>query len=213
MTNEQNLVSIVNRVVGRESFIISGLNVVTTGEHQELSVGMCNIAGYLFYIHLPIQLNKPTKNNLYFCIKIQKEKLDDITDASINHSYTQLSRLVPYDATKSNLDGSQELDSVFYGLVLTEDNTLSSDDNYEYKYLLAAKNVNGVWQSVNASVGEGLITKNISEFKFEASNILVENKNNVAFDVEDTTKPANVNQSLDWYLQTYYSIDDGDLDA
>ena len=211
MANEQNLISIVNRVVGRESFIVSGLGIDNSGNTQHLMPGICNIGGYLFNIHDYIQLDgaRSTGDKLYLSIKIQHSEVAE----SSPHPYVKLHRLLPYSIGNATLDTSTDNDSSFLGVAITTSAEIDLESKEHVHLLIAEANSSRKWVSVNASIGVNSEVKNVSEFKFIASDILVDNKNSVARDIDNEINYANKNQSLDWYLQTYYSIDDGDLDA
>ena len=123
----------------------------------------------------------------------------------------ELSKILPYDSENDSLDSVNDPDKdYFYGIDLTT-TPLNSTEEYDYKYLQIARANGSKWESVNASIGSNFSSKNVARFKYDGSDILVENKNVNSKDVDNTTTAANVNLSLDWYLQSYYSIDDGDL--
>ena len=211
MANEQNLISIVNRVVGRESFIVSGLGIENSGSTQQLMPGVCNIGGYLFNIHDYIKLDRAQSagDRLYLSIKIQHSAIAESTP----HPYVKLDRLLPYTRDNASLDTSTDADSSFLGVVITTSLEVDLESSDYIHLLIAEADSSRKWVSVNASIGVNSGVKNVSEFKFIASDILVDNKNSIARDIDNEIDYANKNQSLDWYLQTYYSIDDGDLDA
>lgn len=203
MTNEQNLISVVNRIVGKKSFIVDGLKISENG--LTLESGVCNIAGYLFNLHTGISLPKPTNSNskLYLGIRVQKYKIND------NGVYTQLERLLPW--TGDDLDTSTDLTSSFKGLKITD--TVETVDSIEYEniYLqIAVADGTTKWKSVMSdvtSIDNTLTTRNTAEFNINTNDIRVDNSNSVS----KVNSKTNDTLSLDWYLKNYYSIDDGDL--
>lgn len=203
MTNEQNLISVVNRIVGKKSFIVDGLKISENG--KTLESGVCNIAGYLFNINTGINLEEPASvdSKLYLGIRVQKYKVSD------NGIYTQLEKLLPWDGNA--LDSSTDPTASFKGLKITDRAETTTSSEYENIYLqIAVADGTTKWKSVMSdvtSINNTLATRNTAEFNINTNDIRVDNSNSVSKENSKT----NDTLSLDWYLKNYYSIDDGDL--
>lgn len=126
INTEQNLISIVNRLTGQDSFVISGLTVNSSGTY--ITQGMCNIHGYLFTIENTITLpdtgSSATGDILYLRIGLTENIAGNVTFVELNgvdqsnSQYSGLDILVfgasePLPST-GNLSGSGTLVSYYY---------------------------------------------------------------------------------------------------
>ena len=84
LNSEQNLISIINRLTGIKSFMISGLDVSTSGNTITIQQGECNINGYYFRILNPISLTVSNDDtHIYFEIKVQENYVNIAESSSI----------------------------------------------------------------------------------------------------------------------------------
>lgn len=87
LPSEYNLTNIINRLTGKDSFIITGLDVSVENNKPQINVGECNIKGYYFNITSPIMLND-IGNNTKIYLYIEVEERDSFTELKGNDTGT-----------------------------------------------------------------------------------------------------------------------------
>lgn len=183
---EHNLINIINRLTGVDSFIVEGLNVSGTS----VTEGVCNIHGYLFKIGsytLP-----SVENNKFLCLKIRVDKTNVNT-----FSLEQLSNVA---------DGSQATDNSdtnFTGICWCTYDQAGLDKVVAPYYVLPiAKGVSGKWKEIMMEDGVG----NTRAFQqlFTLDQILVTSN-------QAGNNYANKKQNLMNFLERNYIIDDGEI--
>lgn len=83
LPSEYNLTNIINRLTGKDSFIITGLDISIESNNIQINPGECNIKGYYFNITSPIILNDiGTNTNIYLYIEVEEK--DSFTELKGN---------------------------------------------------------------------------------------------------------------------------------
>ena len=213
LNSEQNLISTVNRLTSKKSFIISGLKVTQSSKTSSINItaGSCNLYGYLFNLNdLTIDNITPNKEE-YLAFRIQLKT----TELTTNLQFTQLIAL--------DTDGTTDLDgtSKFLGMEVTtigktdyhtnDGVIINTDTNVTTCYLPIAECKNTTWETIYANDG---ITpdKYVDEFrhrwnalKIKASDIQVEGLK------DNTANYYNSTQDLATFLRENYILDDGEI--
>ena len=211
LTTEQNLVSIVNRLTGEKSFIISGLTVDYSTGRAVLKSGSANIAGYLFSINSDIDISElpanETRNTLYFRIDIKRYAVNMFGDANVGSDIKlYVDELYSIDKTDAVLDiGKDVTDTIFKGLELNsgKDDVLIDNeegDTFTY-YLKIASLKSGKWESIVAS---GIKGSSLSTLRFKADSVSISPS-------RFTDTYYNQKQDLRTFLEYNYIIDDGEI--
>jgi hypothetical protein len=211
LTTEQNLVSIINRLTGEKSFIISGLNVEYDGSKAILRSGSANIAGYLFSINTDIDISglpvAGTNNTLYFKISIKRYAINMFGDANVGSDIkSYVNELYSADETDAVLDTSENVtDAIFKGLELDSGDGTTLNDNEEGDiftyYLKIAVVKDGKWGPIVAS---GIRGSSLNTLKFKADGISISPS-------RFTDIYYNQKQDLRTFLEYNYIIDDGEI--
>lgn len=211
LTTEQNLVSIINRLTGEKSFIISGLNVEYVNGKAILKSGSANIAGYLFSINTDIDISgisvAGTNDTLYFRIDIKRYAINMFGDANVGSDIkSYVNELYSVDKTDAVLDvGKDVTDTTFKGLELNSGNGVTLIDNEEGDtftyYLKIAVVKDGKWGPIVAS---GVRGSSLNTLKFKADDISVSPSRFA--DIY-----YNQKQDLRTFLEYNYIIDDGEI--
>lgn len=203
LNSEQNLVSVINRLTGVDSFVIDGLNVSTsTASTITLSSGSCNIYGYYF------KLGDEETNAFTLNISDLKESAlanNDVLCARIEVKHEVVSGQPDFYELVGNDTTSSVATSKYSGFSLlistpTQDNNKkapwfeNTSNSSVYYYLPIAQYISNNWINIP--------TKNL---KYTSSDIKV----NV---LDGLTKDITGYQSLQNWLDNLI-IDDGDLDS
>ena len=164
LTSEQNLISIVNRLADKRSFIIGdGLKV----KNNQITPGACNINGYWFNILNNIDIrNLNATNNQFLCFKIT------LTKSTLSQS------LIFEELQNGDLDGE------YKGLeIVVVDSYKDSEDQNIY-YLPIAQYTASGWKSVNAVDNKIKYSGNSLSFNLPA-NTTTGNQNDETLTLQD----------------------------
>jgi hypothetical protein len=214
INSEYNITSLVNRLTGRDAFVISGLDEID--EDGYLSKGELNISGYYFNILNPISIsdliNSPTnKDVLRFKIVLETNSVDAIS----NLSFEELVGLdfIPDQANGRLGDDSSK--SIYTGLELTKSNPASytfgdeeqRDLTKPYKYgttfyLPIFEYKDNTWKFIESS-----------KLIFTLSQIAVSNQNLSDNGLSNNTSAdtKTFDKALDRWLEENFIIDDGEI--
>lgn len=182
---EHNLINIINRLTGVDSFIVDGLDVA----EGTITAGTCNIHGFLFSIDahtLPdVEANK------YLCLKIRVDK-------SASLQLEQLSNVADgQSAASDNGSGS------FTGICWCTYTQAEINNIVAPTYVLPiAKAIQGAWQSIMLDDGEG--TSRAFNQLFTLNQILVESS-------QAGNTYSDKMQTLKTFLERNYILDDGEI--
>lgn len=198
LLSEKNVVSIVNRLTSRPSFIIEGLTLDTvqsSGLDLVFSAGSCNIGGYLFNIdEFSVTADS---NSGYIVLQLQVKKTSNYSEVYVS----------------SDLDPNQNLDSStkFNGILIKQVQTFTEMDEQtitDYKLITYQLPIafydsgNTTWKTYNTSFITNLqevVINDINKTKINVDSIFIE-------------PTPNTFETLENYLKYDLVIDDGDLD-
>lgn len=231
LNTEQNLISIVNRLTSRDSFVIDGLEIP---DGTTLGKGSCNIHGYYFKLVSDITLSKAIKDaasgtdKKYLCFQIRTQTNTITRGDTVVAEYVELAVLDaqmqstntlvvgdPKDNSLRSLDSSTT-DKEFYGLklVVKDANSFTSHDTtptaisgkeLDNWYLPIAENKNNNWATIVSNDDSGE-THRWNTQKILAEDILVTAKH------ATTANDNNPNpQDLMTYLDYNMMLDDGEI--
>lgn len=182
---EHNLINMINRLTGVDSFIVSGLEI----SGSTLSAGVCNIHGFLFNLE---SRSLPSKeNNKYLCLKIRvdnstgKEQLANVADgtSAVDNGSDKFTGICLATYTQAQLDA---VEAPFYVLPI-------------------AKGVSGQsgWQPIYDE--DGLGSNRAFTQLYRADQIMIQSS-------QASNTYANKRQNLVTFLERNYIIDDGEVD-
>lgn len=223
LNSEQNLVSVVNRLTNRNSFVIDGLTIDPTG--TTLKSGSCNIHGYLFNLQFDNDISDikgDFSNNSYLYLKIKTQE-NTINSPSMQTKYVELVSLDTQlikdesgiDSIAGVLDGSTSANSTFTGIQLVTGPDYSNtnycindaDDNIKEWYLPIAK-WDTTWKNLISDDSiEDSNTSRWNTLKVDADTIRIAAKENTV-----SNKYYAKQQNLSTWLQYNFIIDDGEID-
>ena len=198
LTTEQNLVSMINRLTGINSFIINGLSVSGSTIHK----GSCNINGYIFNITNDIDVSSiKTGGYIYFKISIKRTLIED------GIYFDELYAVDKDGTTILDLDNGN---SDFLGLDIIQNSSSnlesdSSEDNPEIinYYLKIAEYTSKGWQNVYTD--DGLKATRFNTLKYKATDT------QIAAQKQYINTKYNTPQDLRTFLEYNYIIDDGEI--
>lgn len=223
LTSEQNLISVVNRLTGIDSFIVDGLEIDV--DNQTLKSGSCNIHGYYFKITDSIDLKtlkgSPKDNQyLFFTISTAITKANS-SDVSVTYEELDVAdsdwiKDANLASPTTYLDNSN---NTFLGLGLEiNDNTTPTIDNegdpvtsHIYR-LPIAEYMDGKWQSIMSDDTRHIKDMGWNKLKYRASDIKVEATKDIVTTKSDiyNTEYANPQDLVTW-LENNFVIDDGEI--
>ena len=200
LNSEQNIVSIINRLADKKSFVID--NIITGDPGQQSLIdqlnsalttytiykGSVNIDGYYFNITQDQEIDKPTTLDDLMFLAFRIRLSDEQGEIDIGG--------VPYTSTYKELVGIDTGDK-YTGLELVFTDRLSTD----YTYLVLAKYSDGVWSLENCTLKYNAKSININFVPGDNENI--ENK--------VPAKNAQIDTNLYDWLADNFIIDDGEL--
>lgn len=217
LTTEQNLISLINRLTGQDSFVISGLDITSDG--RTLKAGSCNIHGYLFNILNDIdissqQLNASPNSYLYLVIRLKVNEVTykNLTNSEVKTKYEELSAIdlnyIENGQLSNNLNFDGADGNKFTGLMLYvgDENYKPNDNTY---ILPLAKYTNNRWQTIISNDSSNKQNRWNTQ-KFNAKDILVEAEK-VNTDNYSTGIYYEEKQDLLTWLQYNFVIDDGEI--
>ena len=158
LNSEQNLISSINRLTSKTSFVIDGLNITNEAQSSFLNPGSCNIYGYYFKILDTIELksNLFTKlaagDILYFKIRLKKTITSNI----------EFVELVAADSNSESTTLLDDSNNNFIGLSLMNSSIDYASSNYIFNdpqntytdyYLPLATYSDGKWKEIRANDG------------------------------------------------------------
>lgn len=201
INSEYNITSLVNRLTGRDSFIISGLDKIV---NNEIESGELNILGYYFNITSKISINdittSPENNDIIrFKIHIKPTTITSGTDITFN----ELAGSDTYQGT----DKSELIKSEYEGLAIDLINSseynatqpsINNDTDGTYSYLPIFKYDGTSWNFIETS-----------KLTYNSSQICVVNQNLSDNGLSNT--PDTFNKSLENWLEENFIIDDGEI--
>ena len=223
LNTEQNLISIINRLTGKDSFVIDGLKI----DSGSITAGSCNIHGYLITLMNSVQIDSSLTSNVsdgeYLCFQIRTEETTVSTNSG-TVKYTELavideSVLKATDVITDNIGGrtiARSLDSTsdaskFYGVGLIIRDNLDtykkesgfSDRVVESWFLPIAVWKNSKWNTIISD--DGTVANNRwNTQRINANDIMIEaNKSLYA------NEYYNKRQDLETFLENNMILDDG----
>lgn len=213
LSSEQNLISVVNRLTSKISFVIDGLTV----NNQVIQTGSCNIHGYLFTLTNTYDISSiahTTGNDyLVFEIKTKSTQIESMSGSKL--TYEELVSFENDNSSQALLDASTDItttktqanNSTFSGLkITTGDETLKKIDtttNTTKWRLIIAK-----WDTTNSEWVTYEETTRTNLCKLNDKDIQVNKITNE--DVAGTL--YNTEQDLQTWLRYNYIIDDGRIE-
>ena len=218
LNSEQNLISSINRLTSKTSFVIDGLGISSevTGSTkiQYLDAGSCNIYGYYFKLLDRIQLKNNmftslAKNDiLYFKIRLKKTVTSNIEFVELINADNDGSSLTLLDDSNSNFIGLLLMNS---SRDFSTTNYVDNDPQNSYTdyYLPLATYTGSEWIQITANDGWTASTEDNrhrwNTLKIKASDIQVDG---LKGGLETGPYYSNT-QDLATFLRTNYVIDDG----
>lgn len=191
---EHNLINIVNRLTGIDSFIVSGLNVDATG--KQLSSGVCNIHGYLFEfadgVLLPSSGSYSRGDLAYLVIRVREHSIADDTNGM-----EQLCNAA--DSTSNASDASGVFNGVGFVTGGSDLSILSPFYGLAVAQWDGSKWVTYCWEDNSGNNNRAF------EQLFSLNQIAVNNFNSNSASFADKT------QDLKTFLELNYYIDDGEI--
>lgn len=201
INSEYNITSLINRLTGRDSFVISGLEKIV---NNEIESGELNILGYYFNITSKISINDITaspKNNdiIRFKIHIKPNTITTGTDITFNE-------LAGSD-TYQGIDESKLDKSKYEGLAIDLINSseynatqpsINNDTDGTYGYLPIFKYDGSTWNFIETS-----------KLTYNSSQICIVNQNLSDNGLSNTSDTFN--KSLEDWLEENFIIDDGEI--
>lgn len=208
INSEYNITSLVNRLTGRDSFIISGLDKIV---NNEIESGELNILGYYFNVMSRISINDLTaspKNNdiIRFKIHIKPTTITSGTEITFNelagsdtYQGTDEAELneSKYEGLAIDLINSSEYNATQPSINNDTDNT-DLDKRGTYGYLPIFKYDGSTWNFIETS-----------KLTYNSSQICVANQNLSGNGLSNT--PDTFNKSLEDWLEENFIIDDGEI--
>lgn len=211
LSSEQNLISVINRLTSKVSFVIDGLTL----DNQVISAGSCNIHGYLFTLTNTYDATNitHTANEDYLLFEIRTKRTEVTSMNSNTLIYEELVSFENDSSSQALLDSDSNLNTTitqssisdFSGLrIITGDKTLSeTKEGYNYWRLIIAQwdSVNNKWVTYKDTTRTNLCTLNDVDIQVN----VVDNQ-----DVANTL--YNTEQDLQTWLRYNYIIDDGRIE-
>lgn len=221
MNSEQNLISAVNRLTGKDSFVISGLEIeynADTGKYF-LKTGTCNIHGYLFKLNTDIDISsiKPenTASENYLCFSITIVKNTKRLSSELTATYDELGiidlNFASPDINATELSLLDNNSSEFNGLLLCAINKATVDlgpnlgVNNDTYYLPLAEWKDNSW--VNTIANDGFNTHRWNLHKYRSEDITIK-----AEPIATANEYYDQVQDLSTWLQNNFILDDGSIE-
>ena len=147
LNTEQNITELTNRLVGNQSYIVSGLDVKEENNEIIISAGVCVINGYKFEL-AEQTLNEQSWNKIYLEIRLQDII---VSTGTTEYKFKELVKddTNTFDTNTLDIDNGGTL--VFQGLQINTTPTL------DYYSLLIKEKVDNKWIKPTSSE---IITKN-----------------------------------------------------
>lgn len=232
LNSEQNLVSVVNRLTNRNSFVIDGLSI--DEDNKVLKSGSCNIHGYLFNLQNDVDISDiagdETNCYLYLNIETQDTTINTVSNTTKYTELVSLDTQIIKDTSTDTaaitgaLDGSTSADSTFTGLQLVTGPDYSNtnycvsqlDEGVKYWYLPIAK-----WKINDTAVNSSnnwenlLADDSIQDESVSRWNTLRADTNTIRIQADSSNVANNYysnQQDLSTWLQYNFIIDDGEID-